>query len=566
MSRGLKYIFRGRNISLNIMGASLILFLMLIIIYPTVLIIINSFNLARPGQAYQFGLEGWISTMTDPAMLKSIWNTISLTLVRQSIAFPIAIFIAWLIARTDIAHKSWLEFAFWLSFFLPTLPVILAWILLIDPNYGIINMILMKIPFVDGPVFNIYSFSGLIWAHMVTNMISLKVMLLTPAFRNLDSALEEASQVAGASNFRTLTRVVVPVLTPTLLVIAILTLVYSLQAFEIEKVLGTPFGFDVYSTSIYTMINQEPALFANASVLSVIILMLSIPLILWQRKVSLKRTYTTVSGQNKASLIKLRQWRRPFYFFVLFWALLLTIVPIVFLFISTFMNLFGFFNIDKVWTLDHWNYVLNSSIFTDSVVNTIYMAGGAMLFAMIFFPLIAYVAVRSKYKGRALIDYMTWTPHALPGIILGLGLLWAVLSTPYSAVLYGTMFVLIIACVVHSLPLGMQMIKSSILQVSKEIEEAGRVTGGKWLQMYTRILVPILSPIILTTGVITFVSAGKNVSQVALLATSNTRPLSLLQLDFMIQGSYESAAVVGVVTMLITTGVALLVRMFGIRL
>lgn len=556
----------GRRTSQNMFGTLLLLFLLLSVIYPTALIILNSFNVARPGDAFHFSTQGWFTTLTDRAMRESIWNTISLTVVRQSIAFPIAIFIAWLIARTDIPHGKWLEFAFWLSFFLPTLPVILSWILLIDPNFGIINMLLKKLPFIETSPFSPYSYFGLVWAHLVTSTISIKVMLLTPAFRNLDSSLEEASRVAGANNFFTMIRVVVPVLMPTILVTVILSVVYSLQAFEIEKVLGSPFGFNVYSTSIYSLVQQEPPQFASASVLSVVILLLSVPLILWQRSVSMKRTYTTVGGQHRANVIRLHKWRKPFYLFVLIWALILTAVPIVLLMMATLMKLFGFFNMEQPWTLDHWKTVLTDSIFLRSVLNTFVMSLGAMVFGMIAFPLVAYVAVRTKYKGSALVDYISWLPHGLPGIILGLGLLWAVLGTPFLVPLYGSTFILILACVISGMPLGTQMTKSSILQIGKELEEAGRVTGGNWLQMYWRILVPIMMPMIMTAGIITYVSAARNVSHVALLATSSGRPLALLQLDFIIQGSYESAAVVGVIIMLMTTGVALIMRAFGLKI
>src|SRR5262249_23481621 len=148
------------------------------------------------------------------------------------ISITVGIILAWLLARTDIPLRGVLEFSFWLAYFIPALPVALGWILLLDPKYGLINEWLARLPFVSGPLFDIYSFWGIVWVHLSASTISIKVMLLTPAFRNLDAALEEASHVAGASVLKTLRRIAVPIMTPTILVALILGLIRSLEAFE----------------------------------------------------------------------------------------------------------------------------------------------------------------------------------------------------------------------------------------------------------------------------------------------------------------------------------------------
>ena len=121
-----------------------------------------------------------------------------MALTRQAIALLIGAFFAWLIARTDIPMKGLLEFFFWLSFFLPALPETMGWILLLDPKYGLMNQGLISLGILSQPIFNIYSFWGIVWAHM-GGTVSVKVMLLAPAFRNLDAVLEEASKISGAS-------------------------------------------------------------------------------------------------------------------------------------------------------------------------------------------------------------------------------------------------------------------------------------------------------------------------------------------------------------------------------
>ena len=93
-----------------------------------------------------------------------------MTFVRQLLSLPLAVLIAWLLARTDLPGRSWIEFAFWAAFFLPAFTVTLSWILLLDPEYGLVNTWIAALPFVAAGPFNIYSFWGIVWVHVVTGI------------------------------------------------------------------------------------------------------------------------------------------------------------------------------------------------------------------------------------------------------------------------------------------------------------------------------------------------------------------------------------------------------------
>ena len=85
---------------------------------------------------------------------------------------------AWLIARTDMPGGNAIEFFCWVAYFIPDFPLTLAWILLLDPNFGFLNTLARHLPFVDGPLFNPYSFWGIVWVHTSAGGIWFKVMLL----------------------------------------------------------------------------------------------------------------------------------------------------------------------------------------------------------------------------------------------------------------------------------------------------------------------------------------------------------------------------------------------------
>src|SRR5207245_11014928 len=174
-------------------------------------------------------------------------------------------------ARTDLPMKGLLEFFFWLSFFLPALPETMGWILLLDPKYGLLNQGLIGLGVVSQPLFNIYSFWGIVWAHM-GGTVSIKVMLLAPAFRNLDAALEESSRISGASGWHTFFHILIPVMMPAVLVTTILGSIRALAAFEIELLLCTSLCLDVYFTEIHDLVTWEPPQFAPAMALSTVFL------------------------------------------------------------------------------------------------------------------------------------------------------------------------------------------------------------------------------------------------------------------------------------------------------
>ena len=551
----------------NLFSTSVLVVLGFLVIYPLTLLIVNSLQHHGSGAAGTFGLEAWHIALTEPGMRDALINTVTITLTRQLIAFPIALYLAWLLARTDIPGKDALEFFFWIAFFLPPLAVIQGWILLIDPEYGLVNQLLAKLPFVGKDFrFDIYSWWGIVWVHLMVNTITLKVVLLTPAFRNMDATLEEVSQICGANRIITLIRIVVPIMAPTILVVLLMGIIRSLEAFEVELILGAPRRIDVYSTKIYRLVSQQPPLFAPATALSVIVLVLMLLLVVLQRMYTTSHRFTTITGQFKGRLVRLRKFRWPAFLVVSILVFLLTIVPVAFLLMGTFMQIYGFFNLTHLWTLVHWETLVNDPIFLRSFLNTIILASGTALLGLFVYSAVAYIIVRTRFWGRAALDYISWILFALPGIILGLGYLWLFIGVPVFQPLYGGIGVLILASMLSALTLGVQILRGAMAQLSFDLEEASWVVGGSKWKTWCHVLLPILAPTLLLVGVVTFVSVARNVSHLALLVSSNNRPLSMLQLDYMIEGRYEVASVVGVIVVLMTVGVALVARLVGLHL
>jgi iron(III) transport system permease protein len=548
-------------------GICLLAIVAILALYPLSLIIVNSFQISRPGAIPAYGLEGWRAVF-QPAIWQSLYNTFMLVLARQLISFPLAILLAWLIARTDLPGRDFFEFAFWIPFFLPALPVTLGWILVLDPNFGLLNAALMKLPFIERAPFNIYSFWGIVWVHFSLYTLSIKIMLLTPAFRNMDSTLEEASRTCGGNPLGTLRRIVAPLMMPTLLAVFTLGTIRSLEAFEVEIMLGLPIGLHVYSTMIYDLVRWEPPRYAPAMALATLFLVLLVSMVMMQIAYIGRRQFRTIGGQgHRSSLTALGPWKWIAFTLVFCLAFAFTVIPLVFLLLASFMRMFGFFNLEDAWTLLHWKKVLADPIFLRSVVNTVILALGSIAGIVVLSLGVAYVVAKSGFRGGKFLDFLAWLPWGIPGILLGLAFLWVFLGNAILAPLYGTMVVLILAMIVKDLPMGSQLFKGVMLNIGRELEEASLVSGARWFSTFRRILLPIMLPTVLAVALVSMITTMRDTSTMVLLANAQTRPLALLMLDYLVESKeYERAAVVGAIITLWVLATALVVRRFGLRL
>jgi iron(III) transport system permease protein len=535
------------------------------VLYPLALIVINSFNTATIAEPPVYGLTAWREAFSEYGIWRSLWNSIKIGIVLQVLALPFGIFISWLLARTNILFPNALEFGFWISFFLPGLATTFGWMLMLDPSTGLINSWLRQIPLLSGLNFDIYSFWGIIWVHLVGNGISTKVMLMTPAFRRMDASMEEASRMSGASALTTLIRITVPAMTPVIIVVLLLSVIRIFSSFEIELLLGVPWSFYVYSTKIVDLARQEPPLVNQAAALGSVILIFLVAFIPIQRKLIARRHFTTVTGQFKPKIIDLGIWRYPATAFVALVLFILDIVPVLSVAGGSFMTRFGFFNLPKTWTLEYWRMALNDPRILQGLQNTLIVAVSAGLVGALLFSLIGYVLVRTKLPGRSVLDSICWLPSAIPGVLSGLGLLWMFLGTPVFRPFYGTIVLLVIAQVLGGVTLSTQILKANFVQLGKDLEESSRMSGAGFWRTYFRIVFPLMAQTMVLVGVIKFMFAAQHNSAIILLATSETRTLSLLALDQVAAGYREVASITIIMVTLLTLGVAIVARSFGLK-
>jgi iron(III) transport system permease protein len=139
------------------------------------------------------------------------------------------------------------------------------------------------------------------------------------------------------------------------------------------------------------------------------------------------------------------------------------------------------------------------------------------------------------------------------------------LGTPVFRPFYGTIVLLVIAQVLGGVTLSTQILKANFVQLGKDLEESSRMSGAGFWRTYFRIVFPLMAQTMVLVGVIKFMFAAQHNSAIILLATSETRTLSLLALDQVAAGYREVASITIIMVTLLTLGVAIVARSFGLK-
>jgi iron(III) transport system permease protein len=539
-------------------------FVALLCVLPVAIIIVGSFSEGSPLNDFHGSFDPWLRSLESAQTLRSIGFTFLLSL-RVPMALLIAFVVAWYLARNDVFGQRAIMYALWLAFFLPILPATLGWILLLDPNYGIINTHAEQL--IHLPVLNIYSFAGITWVHLTLSTIPIMVILIEPAQRFIDTSFEEASTMSGAEILTTLRRVTLPLIAPTLLTAFIAGLIKSLEAFEVEQVLGIPAGILVYSTRIFNLLRISPPDEPQAMVLSTFFLAILFVLVVCYRLL-LRRAQmaATLTGKGARLLPRERTCGSTIVSAVLFLAIVITVVlPFSMVALSSFSELFGFFDLAHPWTTDHWRDVLRSPAFINAFRQSMLIGLMVAVAGTIIYLAIAWYLARKSFRGKSAISLAIWLPWAIPGVLLGTAFLNLFLNAPGLRLAYGTSVALVAVLMIQCLPFATHLLEASISQISRELEEASLMSGAASLETACRITTPLIAPMVASVFIISFMTALKDISATVLVATPGTQTLPLLLFGYATSGRLEDASVVGVITVLVATLMALLATRVGDR-
>ncbi len=514
-----------------------------LVLYPVAMLFVSSFRT----ESGAFTFSAYQKVFSTPSTYELIWTTVWLAVVRVSIATVIGLFLAWVVTRTDTPGRGVLEALVWIKFFAPPLPMIVAWTL-IGGKSGVLNVGLQQLGIISEPLFNVYSHAGIIWVSCMS-LAAFIFLLAVPAFRSMDASLEESARMSGASRLQALRYVTIPVAMPTVLGAVFLAFIFVLESFETEVILGVPAKVYVLSTRIYTYSQEYPQDLPSATALGSFFLLMVGILIAVQMMLLHGKSFVTISGRGYSQQpTALGRWRWVTFGIVVLYFFVAAVLPLSMLIVGSFMKAWGVWTASG-FTTNHWTVSLGDPRLLSAVTNTVLlgiMVGGI---GTLVCALAGYVLVRTKFKGRPLLEFITWAPRVAPGVVLAIAFAWAYIGLPAFRPISGTLGMMGILLVVSFLPLGSRIVNGSMYQVSHELEEAARTSGAGWFTTVTRVLIPLLAPALLTSFILLFLAAIRNLVLVVFFYTPNSRVLSVILWEGWNGQAPERALVAGLLMM-----------------
>jgi len=534
----------------NIWLIGLLLILALLTVYPLATLFFGSLHSTPPGMAGEFNLGGYRQVFTL-SNLGILWNSLAIAFAKTIISIALAVLFAWIIARTDTPFRGTLEVLITLPFFIPPIITATSWAILGNPQVGAINLFWRWLTGTDGTIINVYSFGGVVW-HMVQHSVPFMFLLLVDAFRAMDPALEESSRTSGASRWTTFWRITLVLMLPVTSSAFILSFMRGIEAFESPLFFGSPIDLQVLVTEIYRAINVNSVpnyQYATALAFSVMVMLFTLVLIQWRLLGG--RSFHTVTGKGYSpGVTRLGRWRWVTFGICVLFFFLTVVLPAGQLVMGSFVRFIGFYQRDML-TLENYTKVLGSREIWRAFGNTMYLGALGSTATMVLGGLVAYVSVRTRWRGRKLIDTLAWLPWMMPGMVLGIGLLWGYAIIPGPIQIYGTIWALLLAYVTLGTPLAVRIMTGAYSQLSFDLEESSRVHGASWWQTFWRILVALSWPAFAVGWTLTFFGIMRELSASILLYSVNTEVLSVVMLRMWAAGRQEEVMVLGLLTMLL---------------
>ena len=530
--------------------ALLVVVLAFLSVYPLSMLLYGSLHSTPPGMAGTFNLDGYRDVITLQSAV-TLLNTVGISLAKTIPSVILAVLLAWILARTDTPFRGALEVLITLPFFIPPILTAMAWGMLGNPQVGLLNQLYQWVTGSETAPINVYSYGGVVW-HMMQYSVPFLFLLIVDAFRAMDPSLEEAATMCGASRLRTFRSVTLQLMLPALTGAAILSFIRGIENFESPLFFGSPAGIRVITTDIYDSINQRsPPQYQYATAISFVIMALLFLIVLLQRRMLRGRSFQTITGKGYSpSVMKLGAWRWATFAFCVLFFVVTVVLPVGQLVIGSFFKFFGFYQWDML-TLEHYQAVFSSSEFWRGFSNTMFLGLVGATLTMLLGATVAYVSVRTKWRGRLLIDSMAWLPWMMPGIVLGVGFLWGFALLPHAIPIYGTIWALLLAYISLGTPLSVRAMSSAYAQLSFDLEECSRVHGASWLQTMRRIVLALAWPSFAVGWVLVFFGIMRELSASVLLYSVGSEVLSVVLLKLWANGNAEQVSVIGLIMMVL---------------
>jgi iron(III) transport system permease protein len=511
-------------------------------------------------RAGNFTLANFRQLVVDPVFLEPLMTTVIVAVSSSALCCLVAAPMGWLVARTDLPLTGTIRALVTASFVTPPFLGAIAWELLAAPNSGLLNQAFRALTGApqDEYLFNIYSLGGLIFV-ISCYTFPYVFVLIANALDRIPGDLEDASSILGGRTWTTARRVTIPLALPALLAGVLVAFLQAMILFGSPAILALPAGFHTMTTKIWSLF-QYPPKPELAAAASLPLLILTVVLLRAQHFILGRKGYSIVGGKSgDPRLVRLGWFVVPALAFVFFILLLPVFLPYFALLNAAFSPIATTLVTPANATLHNINFTFFELSATQlALKNTFILGSLSATLGTLLALVIGYLTARQAMTGHRLLAFLATAPIAIPGIVLGVGLFLSYTRPPF--VLYGTLWILLIAYVTIELPAAYQQLQSAFRAVHPELEDASRILGATRLQALRHVTAPLLRTSVIATWCFIFVSVIRELSAAIMLFTSETKVISVLIFDLKESGDLGAIAVLGLSMLVLTFAVVIFVN------
>jgi iron(III) transport system permease protein len=539
-----------------------------LVLVPLFFLLFGSVWTGRPGQDGTLSLAVYARIITDVHSYELLGISVAYGLAATVLSFVLGVGMAWLVQRTDIPAKPLFIFLVLIPLFVPSLLFTIGWILLLDPTIGILNSLLRTVfGFETGPL-DLFTFPGMVWVKGIDG-VPLVMLWMWPAFAAMDPSLEEAGAVAGARPRRVLGTLTLPLMRPALLAAFIIAFVSTLEDLSVPALIGLQDRIFVFASEIWLAAARSPTDVHTASAYAVILLGITVALVALYRRLTLHHErYVVVRGRGyQPSVMKLGRSRSPLAAAIAVFLFVVIVLPLILLLwmsVQPFTRLPSFEALGTLTTRPYEEFITNP-LLIEGLRNSVVLGVATAAVVMLLAVVIGWIVVRTRSRFAYAIDLISFTPIAIPGLVVGLSLMWLYLTIQPSMpiAIYATLWILLIAYVTRLIPFGVRLAYAGFAQIHPELEEVAATSGASWTKSMRTVSIPLLMPTIVVGMIYIFVRAFGEIPSSLLLFSFGNRTYSVVAFNMWIEGKVQETAAYGVVAVAIMSVVAFMLYRFG---
>ena len=528
--------------------SAIILFLVIFNIFPLCYLVFKSLF-----DSGTFNLNSFIRIYTRALNWNALKNTLISSFFAMIFGVLIAFPLAWLVGRTDIYGKKFFRTLFVMTYMTPPYVGAMAWLRLLNPKVGTLNLFLAKTFGLSENPFNIYSMAGLIWV-LTSFYYPYAFITISRAMEKMNPSLEEAARISGASPLRTLFTVTFPVILPSVIAAGILVFIAAASCYGIPSIIGAPAKIDTVTTRIIDYVYVGSAEGLNDAAALAVSLMIIANLALYVSSfISGRKNFITVSGKStRPNIINLGKWRVPLTIFMIIFALVVVIIPFATVAMTSFTKNLGKPLSESNFTLKYWEILFTRQGILDTAKNSLISASAAATLGVFISCVMAWLLTRTKAKGRKIPDYLITIGSSSPSVVIALALIMT-MTGKFGINIYNTLLIVIIAYVIKYLLMGMRTIVSAMSQIHPSLEEASTISGASWFKTFTKITLPLIAPSVVAGWFLIFMPSFYELTMSTLLYSTDTKTIGYELFTYQTYHSQQTASAIatGILIMVI---------------